>query len=76
MVLVGDCRWYLRRMSGPVDAIITDPPYELGFMGKAWDKRGLAFDPPKVSDQPSDSCRLAFAGDRSALPGRRLGRLR
>jgi len=20
-----------------VDAIVTDPPYELGFMGKSWD---------------------------------------
>ncbi len=27
------------------DACVTDPPYELGFMGKAWDKSGIAFDP-------------------------------
>lgn len=26
-----------------VDAIVTDPPYELGFMGKGWDKSGIAF---------------------------------
>lgn len=26
-----------------IDAIITDPPYELGFMGKAWDNSGIAF---------------------------------
>lgn len=26
-----------------VDACVTDPPYELGFMGKAWDGRGVAF---------------------------------
>lgn len=26
-----------------IDAIITDPPYELGFMGKSWDKSGIAF---------------------------------
>lgn len=25
-----------------VDAVITDPPYELGFMGKAWDSTGIA----------------------------------
>lgn len=25
------------------DACITDPPYELGFMGKSWDKSGVAF---------------------------------
>ena len=26
-----------------VDSIITDPPYELGFMGKNWDKSGIAY---------------------------------
>lgn len=26
-----------------IDAIITDPPYELGFMGKSWDKSGIAY---------------------------------
>jgi len=26
-----------------VDAIITDPPYELGFMGKTWDSSGIAY---------------------------------
>jgi len=26
-----------------VDAIVTDPPYELGFMGKSWDSTGVAF---------------------------------
>ncbi len=26
-----------------IDAIITDPPYELGFMGKSWDSSGIAF---------------------------------
>lgn len=26
-----------------VDAIVTDPPYELGFMGKSWDSTGIAF---------------------------------
>jgi site-specific DNA-methyltransferase (adenine-specific) len=28
-----------------VDAIVTDPPYNLGFMNKSWDKTGVAFDP-------------------------------
>jgi site-specific DNA-methyltransferase (adenine-specific) len=27
-----------------VDAVVTDPPYELGFMGKAWDAAGVAYD--------------------------------
>lgn len=26
-----------------VDAIVTDPPYELGFMNKDWDKSGIAY---------------------------------
>ena len=26
-----------------IDSIVTDPPYELGFMGKSWDKTGIAF---------------------------------
>jgi site-specific DNA-methyltransferase (adenine-specific) len=26
-----------------VDAIVTDPPYELGFMGKTWDNSGIAY---------------------------------
>lgn len=26
-----------------VDAIITDPPYQLGFMGKSWDSTGIAY---------------------------------
>lgn len=26
-----------------VDAIVTDPPYELGFMGKKWDNSGIAY---------------------------------
>lgn len=25
-----------------IDAVITDPPYELGFMGKKWDSTGKA----------------------------------
>ena len=26
-----------------VDSIVTDPPYELGFMGRSWDSTGIAF---------------------------------
>ena len=26
-----------------IEAIVTDPPYELGFMGKSWDNSGIAF---------------------------------
>lgn len=27
-----------------VDSVTTDPPYELGFMGKSWDSTGIAYD--------------------------------
>jgi DNA modification methylase len=40
----GDCLEVLDRLpAASVDAICTDPPYELGFMGKAWDSSGVAF---------------------------------
>lgn len=26
-----------------IDSVVTDPPYELGFMGKNWDSSGIAF---------------------------------
>jgi site-specific DNA-methyltransferase (adenine-specific) len=44
-VLVGDCREVMQTMAdNSVDAIVTDPPYELGFMGKSWDSTGVAYD--------------------------------
>ena len=44
-VLHGDCREVMRTMpDNSVDSIITDPPYELGFMGKSWDSSGIAYD--------------------------------
>ena len=44
-VLVGDCREVMRTMAdNSVDSIVTDPPYELGFMGKSWDSTGVAYD--------------------------------
>jgi hypothetical protein len=42
----GDCREVLAGLvPASVDAIVTDPPYELGFMAKSWDSAGVAFDP-------------------------------
>lgn len=26
-----------------IDAIVTDPPYEIGFMGRSWDSSGIAY---------------------------------
>ena len=37
-VFLGDCIEVLAEMpDNSIDAIVTDPPYGLGFMGKAWD---------------------------------------
>ncbi len=42
---LGDCRDVLATMGdATVDAIVCDPPYELGFMGKSWDASGIAYD--------------------------------
>jgi len=44
-ILVGDCRVRLKELAdNSVDSIVTDPPYELGFMGKSWDSTGIAYD--------------------------------
>lgn len=44
-LLHGDCRTVLGTLaSASVDSIVTDPPYELGFMGKGWDRTGIAND--------------------------------
>lgn len=43
-ILHGDVRDRLRTLvDASIDAIVTDPPYELSFMGKAWDASGIAF---------------------------------
>jgi DNA modification methylase len=40
----GNCIEVMRSMAdNSVDSIVTDPPYELGFMGKSWDSTGIAF---------------------------------
>jgi site-specific DNA-methyltransferase (adenine-specific) len=42
MILVGDCLEVVRRLdANSVDAIVTDPPYGIGFMGKAWDGKAI-----------------------------------
>lgn len=46
VLYVGDCRDVVPRVVEPesVDAVVTDPPYELGFMGRRWDATGVALD--------------------------------
>ncbi|AVP41728.1 DNA methyltransferase [Mycobacterium phage Batiatus] len=41
----GDCLHVLAELPDrSVDAVVCDPPYELGFMGRKWDGSGIAFD--------------------------------
>ena len=45
IVLLGDCRALMAAMDADsVDSIVTDAPYELGFMGSSWDSTGVAYD--------------------------------
>ncbi len=43
-VLQGDALQRLKELPGcSIDSCVTDPPYELGFMGKSWDSSGVAY---------------------------------
>lgn len=69
-LLPGDCREVLKTLSdNSVDSVVTDPPYELGFMGKAWDSTGVAYDANLWREvfrvlKPGGQL-LAFAGSRT-----------
>ena len=40
-----DCKEGLKLLDdNSIDSIVTDPPYELGFMNKKWDKSGISYD--------------------------------
>jgi DNA modification methylase len=44
-IIVGDCRESMAALpEASVDAVVCDPPYEIGFMGKSWDASGIAYD--------------------------------
>jgi len=44
-IMVGDCRESMATLEAEsVDAVVCDPPYELGFMGRKWDASGIAYD--------------------------------
>lgn len=46
-VINGNCKDKIKELIQQgylVDSIVTDPPYELGFMGKSWDSTGIAYD--------------------------------
>ncbi|MGC4925598.1 DNA-methyltransferase [Streptomyces sp. DT117] len=46
-LLLGDALDQLRTFpDASVDAVITDPPYEIGVAGQAWDSTGIAYSTP------------------------------
>lgn len=69
-IIHGNCLEVLKSLDeNSIDAIITDPPYELGFMGKSWDKSGIAFNTEVWSEclrvlKPGGHM-LAFGGSRT-----------
>jgi site-specific DNA-methyltransferase (adenine-specific) len=69
-VFAGDCREALKHLpDSSVDSVVTDPPYELGFMGKSWDSSGIAYDPAVWGEclrvlKPGGHI-LAFGGSRT-----------
>lgn len=69
-IIEGDCRDVLKTLEAEsVHACVTDPPYELKFMGKEWDGTGVAFDPATWTEvlrvlKPG-AYLLAFGGTRT-----------
>ena len=65
-----DCiEWMKMLPDNSVDAIVTDPPYELWFMGKHWDRTGIAYNVEMRSEclrvlKPGGHL-LAFSGTRT-----------
>lgn len=49
---LGDCVEVMATLPEmSIDAIVTDPPYGLEFMGKKWDKLGAGFSLPGIGDR-------------------------
>lgn len=69
-IINGDSVEALREFSdGYFDSIVTDPPYELGFMNKGWDAAGIAYNVDMWSEcfrvlKPGGHL-LAFGGTRT-----------
>jgi DNA modification methylase len=63
-----DCLQVLPELD-KASAIVTDPPYELGFMGKSWDSKGVSFN-KETWEIIRNSCKpgamlLSFGGTRT-----------
>ncbi|NLO90705.1 MAG: site-specific DNA-methyltransferase [Elusimicrobia bacterium] len=69
-VINDDCLKAMAKLpDNSCDAVVTDPPYELGFLGNAWDKTGVAFNPATwrhcLRLAKSGAHLLAFGGSRT-----------
>jgi DNA modification methylase len=67
-LFVGDCRELLKPApENSVDAVVTDPPYGLGFMGKGWDHGvpGIDFWREVLRVAKPGANLLAFGGSRT-----------
>lgn len=61
LTLLGDCVESMRGLpDASVDAVVTDPPYGINFMGKAWD--GAAIE-EAVKDRPASAMPPRLTGD-------------
>lgn len=68
VLYLGDSTRIVAHLQG-IDACVTDPPYEMGFMGKGWDSSGVAADwrtwgGVRIALKPGGHL-LAFAGSRT-----------
>ncbi|MGI9143255.1 MAG: DNA-methyltransferase [Fluviibacter sp.] len=69
-LIKGDCLQVLKTVpDNSVDSVVTDPPYELGFMGKKWDSTGIAYNVSMWAEclrvlKPGGHL-LAFSGSRT-----------
>jgi len=67
-VIHGDCLEVMATLDAEsIDAIVTDPPYGLGFMGKAWDGADIAKRAQRRAEQGQDSLQRAMPGRKPRL---------
>jgi len=72
-LLKGNCLDKLKELpDNSIDAIVTDPPYELGFMGKSWDATGIAYSVELWAEclrvLKHGGHLVAFSGSRTVFP--------
>ncbi len=67
-IMNGDCIQHMKKLDeNSVDAIVTDPPYGLEFMGKNWDKGvpGIIFWEAMIRVMKPGGFLLSFGGTRT-----------